>query len=336
MTSPTRLLPLLAFLLPLAAGAAEDPDPLGAIQSDLEAGRVDQALGALEAHLAANPGDPKARFIKGLALVRDGDEAAAIRVFQALAEDYPSLPEPHNNLAVLYASRGEYAEARDALRAAIRTHPSYATAHENLGDIYAKMAAEAYDKALSLDQRNRTAQAKLALVSELFSLPAPAPGAAQPVAAAMEPEPAPDGGPKVDASMESRGSGGEPAGEGDGDGPRVEEALERTVRAWADAWAGQRVADYLGHYARDFRPGDGLSREAWAEQRRRRLTNPGRIELVLDRLSFRVSGPGAAEARFLQTYRSDVYADRVNKVLELVREDGAWKIRRERSWPVAE
>jgi len=47
----------------------------------------------------------------------------------------PELPEPYNNLAVLYAARGDHDGARDALLRAISTHPSYATAHENLGDI---------------------------------------------------------------------------------------------------------------------------------------------------------------------------------------------------------
>ncbi|NDB75524.1 MAG: hypothetical protein EB141_07760 [Verrucomicrobia bacterium] len=51
----------------------------------------------------------------------------------------------------------------------IRTHPSYATAHENLGDIYAKMASQAYDKALQLDKSNTAAQTKLEMIKELFS-----------------------------------------------------------------------------------------------------------------------------------------------------------------------
>ena len=55
---------------------------------------------------------------------------------------------------MLYASQGQYDKARKSLELAIRTHPSYATAHENLGDIYAKMASQAYDKALQLDKSN--------------------------------------------------------------------------------------------------------------------------------------------------------------------------------------
>ena len=79
------------------------------------------------------------------------------------------MPEPYNNLAVLYASQGQYDKARKSLEMAIRTHPSYAIAHENLGDVYAKMASEAYDKALQLDRGNAAAQTKLAMIKDLFS-----------------------------------------------------------------------------------------------------------------------------------------------------------------------
>src|SRR3972149_4567020 len=80
---------------------------------------------------------------------------------------FPALPEPYNNLAVIYAAQGQYEKARAALEQSIRTHPSYATAYENLGDVYAKLASQAYDKALQLDSANTGAQNQLALVREL-------------------------------------------------------------------------------------------------------------------------------------------------------------------------
>jgi ketosteroid isomerase-like protein len=52
---------------------------------------------------------------------------------------------------------------------AIRTNPSYSTAHENLGDVYAKLASQAYNKALQLDNTNAAVAPKLALIRELFS-----------------------------------------------------------------------------------------------------------------------------------------------------------------------
>ncbi len=132
-------------------------------------GQQTQALDRVNSFLSAHPKDARARFLKGLILTEQNNPNEAIKIFTALTEDYPELPEPYNNLAVLYASQGQYDKARATLEMAIRTHPSYATAHENLGDIYAKMASQAYDKALQLDKNNATAQTKLQLIRELFS-----------------------------------------------------------------------------------------------------------------------------------------------------------------------
>ena len=136
-------------------------------------GKTAAALKKVDAAIAANANDARSRFLKGLILTEQGNTKGAIDVFTSLTSDYPELPEPYNNLAVLYAGEGQYDKARESLEMAIRTHPSYAVAHENLGDVYAKMASEAYDKALSLDRGNKTAQTKLSLIGELFTAAAP-------------------------------------------------------------------------------------------------------------------------------------------------------------------
>jgi tetratricopeptide (TPR) repeat protein len=87
------------------------------------------------------------RHARGLILTEQNKPADAIREFTSLTEDYPELPEPYNNLAVLYASQGQYDKARKSLEMAIRTHPSYAIAHENLGDVYAKMGKDSLAEA---------------------------------------------------------------------------------------------------------------------------------------------------------------------------------------------
>ena len=160
------------MLAVLSAPAAEDP--LGNVKQLIRSGEFDKALPRLNAFLRENPGHAEARFLKGLVLAEEGRADDAQAVFLELTGDYPDLPEPHNNLAVLYAAKGDYALARDSLLVAISTHPSYATAHENLGDIYARMAGMAYGKALEIDADNQTARVKLAMVRELFSERGPA------------------------------------------------------------------------------------------------------------------------------------------------------------------
>ena len=168
MSSVTRIALLLASLL-IAPGVGAQSDDYQEASKLFRSGQQAQALERVHNFLRGNPKDARARFLKGLILTEQNKPAEAIKLFTALTEEFPELPEPYNNLAVLHASQGQYDKARAALEIAIRTHPSYATAHENLGDIYAKMASQSYDKALRLDKSNTAAQTKLKLISELFS-----------------------------------------------------------------------------------------------------------------------------------------------------------------------
>ncbi|MDP1645311.1 MAG: tetratricopeptide repeat protein [Thiobacillus sp.] len=138
------------------------------INQQFRKGDLTGALDRANRFLSKNPQDAQARFLKGLILADQGKTNDAIAVFTGLTEDHPELPEPYNNLAVLYASQSKYEAARNALEMAIRAHPSYATAHENLGDIYAKMASIAYDKAQALDSTDMTAKTKLTLIQNML------------------------------------------------------------------------------------------------------------------------------------------------------------------------
>ncbi|MBI3231096.1 MAG: tetratricopeptide repeat protein [Burkholderiales bacterium] len=142
-------------------------DDFADVSKFIRAGQFNEAMAKVDAVLTQRPRDAQMRFLKGLILTEQNKNAEAITVFTKLTEDYPELPEPHNNLAVLYASSGQYDKARAALEAAIRTNPTYATAHENLGDVYAKLASQAYDKALQLDSGNNSAKSKLTMVRTL-------------------------------------------------------------------------------------------------------------------------------------------------------------------------
>ena len=166
-----------ALLATPAQSAVED------IQSLIAKGRYAEAITMADTDLSADPKDPQTRFLKGIALAEMNRSDDAIGVFSRLTEDYPELPEPYNNLAVLYAQQRDFEKARSALEMAIRTHPSYATAHENLGDVYARLASQAYNQALQIDSANTAAQSKLALIRELMTVSAPS-GAATTVASA--------------------------------------------------------------------------------------------------------------------------------------------------------
>src|SRR4051812_47652803 len=186
-TSIPHTLRMLALAAALACGVAH-ADEYGDVNQLLRSGKTADALAKADQFLAGKPRDPQMRFLRGVILTETGRTNDAIASFLKLTEDYPELPEPYNNLAVLYAGQSQFDKARAALEMAIRTNPSYATAHENLGDVYAKLASQAYSKALQLDSGNTAVQPKLALIRELF-----APGArgARPGSAAAAPAPVP-------------------------------------------------------------------------------------------------------------------------------------------------
>ena len=151
----------MGIALPARADALQDASRLW------RQGQPTQALEQVERVLADKPKDAQGRFLKGTILAEMGRNAEAIAIFNKLSEDYPELPEPYNNLAVIYAQQKQYDKAKQALEQAIRTHPAYATAHENLGDLYSRLASQAYGKALQLDASNTSAQSKLALIKDM-------------------------------------------------------------------------------------------------------------------------------------------------------------------------
>lgn len=180
--SPSRLAMLVMAstlwgpltMLPVAM-AQTTPLPAKAQNNDYQdatllfrQGQLDRAMERVDAWLKARPKDARGRFLRGMILTQQKKTDDAIRTYIDLTQDFPELPEPYNNLAVIYASQGEYDKARVLLETAVRALPSFAAAHENLGDIYARLAAVSYEKAIKLDTANKTAPAKLKAVNDLL------------------------------------------------------------------------------------------------------------------------------------------------------------------------
>jgi colicin import membrane protein len=385
-------------------------DEMADVSKLAKAGKVVEALNKTNEYLSKHPADPQMRFMKGVLLTEQNKSDEAIAVFTKLTEDYKDLPEPYNNLAVLYAASGQYDKARVSLEKAIRTNPSYMTAYENLGDVYGKMASQAYDKALALGANNAPpAKSKLTLLRNFSTstgakfaapdtavaaaAPAPAPQVAQvappraaanaapplisqippdtgkstmlqripalsvtppaptptpasKVAAAPAPVPAPTpaakvavapapapvvkvavapvpapaplpakpvapvpapapvvakveppkpapapapakAAPVVVAQAEppkpvkaeaSKPAKPEPEKAAKPDTSERDAVLAQ-VHGWAKAWTAQNVDSYLGYYSHEFEPPKGLSRKAWADERRARIEGKGRIRV---------------------------------------------------------
>jgi len=336
----------LAVPLLLLSATPAGADELKDANQLLRQGQHAQALDKINQYLASKPRDAQGRFLKGLILTEQSKNAEAIDVFTRLTQDYPELPEPYNNLAVLYAAQGQYERARQSLEQSIRTHPSYATAYENLGDVYTKLASQAYDKALQLDSSNSTAKTKLSLVRDLIvgtprpvkpalpsrveiarvePPPAKPPAAPKPAAIARaeiaKTEAPKADRPRADTKPEAKAAAAAPVGNDD---------VLKAVKAWAQAWASKDVKGYLSYYARDFKTPKGESRADWEKERTQRIQAPKEISVGVESPRITISGD-TATVNYRQFYRSDRLRVSSNKTLVMVRSNGRWLIQQERS-----
>lgn len=316
-------------------------DEVGDVQKLLSAGKNTEALQRADQYLAARPRDPMMRFLRAISLSQAGRIPESITAFTKLTEDYPELPEPFNNLAVLYAQQGQYDKSRNALEMAIRTNPSYATAYENLGDVYAKLASQAYSKALQIDTRSAVAP-KLAMIRDLFpkerggtavagltnsntpsTTPAPAPAPLP----APTPAPAPSPTKPTPAPAPVPASKPTPApAPVEAKAEAAEREVEAALQAWATAWSKKDLNGYFAAYSRDFN--GGKSRKAWEQERRERIQGKRSISVQLSKIDVTVNG-NKATARFRQDYKADSLNISSGKRVELVRAGGEWVIVKE-------
>lgn len=363
-----RLLRLAALTALLGAGVAH-ADDYADIAQLLKTGKSAEALAKADQRLAANPRDPQLRFLRGVAQADSGKPADAITTFTKLTEEYPELPEPYNNLAVLYANQNQLDKARTALEMAIRTNPSYATAHENLGDIYAKLASQAYNKALQLDATNaNSVKPKLALIRELFSAdaasktgrpaaaaapspvaaaaprpapaPSPAPAAAPapaPVAAATPapapkaaPAPAPVAPPAAAPAAAAASPAPAPAPAAAEAG--ASDASVQSVSAAVQAWAAAWAAKDMSAYLGAYdKSFDPPGRQTRAAwEKEREARIVGKSKISVRVSDLSVAVSGdKATARFRQAYSADSLNVTSRKTLDLVNHNGRWAIVRE-------
>jgi Flp pilus assembly protein TadD/ketosteroid isomerase-like protein len=337
-----RLLTSAVSIALLALAPVVHADALQDISKQIKQGQHAQALEQVDKYLAGKPKDAQGRFLKGIVLTEMNKPNEAIAVFSKLTEDYPELPEPYNNLAVIYAQQKQYDKAKQALEMAIRTHPSYATAHENLGDIYARLASQAYDKALQIDSSNSSAQNKLALIRDLMSTASrpgkPSKPVAEPVKVAEAPKPiaAPVAAPVAAAPVVATPPVAAPAKPVEAPKPAAAKPAEdasteiaKAVGLWAAAWSRKDVKTYLGAYARDFKTPAGEARAAWDAERQKRINKPGAIQVTFENLRVSVDGDSAT-VKFRQHYKSASLKTSSNKVLLMGKRDGKWQILQER------
>ncbi|MDA0670784.1 MAG: tetratricopeptide repeat protein [Proteobacteria bacterium] len=273
----------------------------------------EQAQIEINTMLKSDSDNPQLLFINGVLLSENNKVNEAIKVFDSLTKSHPYLPEPYNNLAVLYAQQGDFQKAKHALEQSIKTHPSYATAHINLGDLYTRMASESYNQALQIDGSNKSAKTKLSLIKKLFNF--------QPIRKNIEITKKANNESQV-AKIEELDSNN-----------IIEKTsnniplakVESFIDAWKTAWEQQNFEAYINCYSLKFKNNNGQNFEQWKTYRKPRVTNKDKIEITLKNVKIKELNNGF-EVSFIQEYKSGDMNSITNKKLIIDTSDNELKI----------
>jgi Flp pilus assembly protein TadD len=142
------------------------------IERELRQARYEQVFILSQRALIEQPRDPQMRFWHALSLDKLGQTMQARVEYQALTQDHPELPEPHNNLGVIWLRRGDIDAAQASFEQALRMNTGYAEAMENLADVLLLQARRWYERAA---QASTPRQALAQKINALPPLPTPTP-----------------------------------------------------------------------------------------------------------------------------------------------------------------
>ena len=261
------------------------------------------ALEKIKKRLRTSPDEPRLLFYKGVTEAKLNQIDSAIKTYNDLINKYPNLPEPYNNLAVIYAERQELDLAKDTLEKAIKTNSSYSVAHVNLGDIYTQMATNAYNMAFEIDKDNKIARNKLKLITELFNYK---PNTNEKSIIVDEL------GAKI-IKIEPRSKSV--------DKKKIIEKIE----AWKTAWEAKDLDSYFDSYSENFKYPNQMSQEQWEKYRRDRIMNKKEITINISNIKMKFK-KDIIHAIFYQDYKSTGYQQKSKKTLIFEFQANDWTI----------
>jgi tetratricopeptide (TPR) repeat protein len=360
---------LLLFMVALSFSAYSSS--LQQLQNELKTRQYANASTTGQALLQVQPDDAQTLFLTALAFQQTGQNSIATRYYQKLIGLHPNLPEPRNNLAMIYMNQGKYDEAIDVLVATLNTHPAYATAWENLKRLYQGLASEAYRKALSKDQdrkekkpRSVMNKIQLTALTQLYNAPetikprltlarvepdskkppvkaknnpqsklarSPTKAKATAKAPAQTLKPVASAGKASTTRQVNPTQSDAKAKVTPGENPQ--QALIRSIKSWAKAWSAKDFDRYVAHYIDGYRDAKP-SHRAWLDYRRARIVRPGFIRVEVDHFKVKSASAQRAIIDFRQRFTSPNYRDRVLKRLYLSKTASGWKISREKTLAV--
>lgn len=292
---------LVIFISLIASAGTSAATSVKQVQQLLEQQKYVDAANAGERLLQLSPEHTRTRFLTAYAYQMSAQTDKAVMLYQDLIKDNPDLPEPRNNLAMIYLAQGDYDRASQLLVEALNTSPSYATAYDNLSQIYKGIASEAYRRAVSESGEPSKYTHKIELTA-LTSLQT------------VDQEPIVEETPDDQKTLINFAN--------------QETLLIEQVKDWATAWSSKDFAAYTGFYAPEYRA-RFESHGQWVEYRRERIARPGTINVEVSDIQIKWRSENRAIIDFKQAYDSTRYSDRVVKRLGFSRVGSQWKITEE-------
>ena len=261
------------------------------------------ALEKIKKRLRASPDEPRLLFYKGVTETKLNQMDNAIITYNYLINKHPNLPEPYNNLAVIYAEKEELELAKKTLEKAIKTNSSYSVAHVNLGDIYTRMATNAYNIAFEIDNDNKIAGNKLKLITELFNYK-------------------PDTNEKSIVIEDSKKKNNTVVSRSKS---KDKEQIIKRIEEWKTAWEAKDLDLYFDSYSEAFKYPNNMSQEQWENYRTDRIINKKNISINTLNLKLKFK-KDIIHAIFHQDYKSTGYQQKSKKTLIFEFQSNDWKI----------
>ena len=166
LSTPLARCLLVALLLSARPALA---DLVSEVHTLLARGDLSGALAAADAAQVARPADAQARFLHAVVLMEMRRDDQAMAAFTRLSQEYPELPEPFNNIALLQVRAGRLELARQALESALRNDPGHRAARANLGEVYLMLAVQSWEQAASAGALDPRLMRKLEVARALLT-----------------------------------------------------------------------------------------------------------------------------------------------------------------------
>jgi tetratricopeptide (TPR) repeat protein len=166
--APAKTAAFVPSITPAPSAAQQQAQALAEVGALVAQGDLPGALARVQRATAAQPQDVQLRFVHGVLLMDLQRNEEALALFTLMSQQYPELPDPYNNLALLHVRAGQLQPALQALTTALRNDSNHRTARINLGQVYLLLAQQTWEQAAQQSPLDAAAQTKLEAVRGLL------------------------------------------------------------------------------------------------------------------------------------------------------------------------